>query len=188
MIKEWLFNLPAAMLYDRFNNFDYGRVYPDEAQQLTGTELVQAIDGCISAAGHELDVVIQRRLMRAAAHGASLLSKTDETFSIWSYSNMCCLLRVLNSMRTREVGMPMTYMQFLSSGNESLVERLLAAHHHLLAIRITDMLGLGKQHALHAWALAKMATMTDIPDSAMVELIHEKNARMSGHIICFGGT
>jgi len=35
-------------------------------------------------------------------------------------------------------------------------------------------LGLGKQHALHAWALAKMATMTDIPDSAMVELIHEK--------------
>lgn len=56
MIKEWLFNLPAAMLYDRFNNFGYGRVYPDETQQLTGTGLVQAIDGCISAAGHELDV------------------------------------------------------------------------------------------------------------------------------------
>lgn len=51
----------------------------------------------------------------------------------------CVLLRILNSVRNPEVGIPLTYAQFCQIGLQALLERLFITHHHRLAAELAMM-------------------------------------------------
>ena len=54
------------------------------------------------------------------------------------------VLRVLNAVRHYETGVPLTLQQFRLLTAPVLIARLVNANRHLLALKVSDWLGLGK--------------------------------------------
>ncbi len=94
-------------------------------------------------------------------------------------------LKVLNAVRFHEVGISVSYQQWVSwrrptaiekltmetgrytaSSPERLILRLLARNYHLLALRICRHLQLRVDPVLRHWACAKIVAATDDPGSA----------------------
>ncbi|RZC65179.1 hypothetical protein C5167_008873 [Papaver somniferum] len=55
---------------------------------------------------------------------------------------MCKTLRVLNAVRNYEIGVPLSIQQYKLLTAPVLIGRLINAHQHLLALRISDYIGL----------------------------------------------
>lgn len=55
---------------------------------------------------------------------------------------MCQSLRILNALRSPDVGVPLTLGQLEGLTPVVLVDRLINAKRHLLALRIAEMLGM----------------------------------------------
>lgn len=66
-------------------------------------------------------------------------------------------LKVLNAVRYYEIGLPLTYAQFVYTSPEHLIGRLTARSLHLLALRMSTYLSLPPDPVLKHWACAKIA-------------------------------
>jgi hypothetical protein len=101
-------------------------------------ELVEAVDGCIEAAGHEFSPALQRRLLEVrratrAAHAARRLVRSPcvntvvrvgcwqaaefgkgfaEGFRAERLVEMCKALHVINNVRQPDIGMPLSFLQY----------------------------------------------------------------------------
>jgi len=101
-------------------------------------ELVEAVDGCIEAAGHEFSPALQRRLLEVrratrAAHAARPLvcspcGNTVVRVGCWQAAEfgkgfaegfraerlveMCKALHVINNVRQPDIGMPLSFLQY----------------------------------------------------------------------------
>ena len=86
---------------------------------------------------HQTAAAAGRRLQLSCAH----LLPTTQCLGLV----LCCCrsLRVLNALRSSEVGLPLTHTQVEALTMPVLVSRLVNARRHLLALRIAEMLGLG---------------------------------------------
>ncbi|KAI3908198.1 hypothetical protein MKW98_029499 [Papaver atlanticum] len=120
---------PAALLYDALNLFDRRSAKADDYLRSVRSELPEAVEACIDAAGHEFDVSRQQTLLRAASYGKSFCSHVDR------FREMCTILRVLNAVRNYEIGIPLTIQQYKLQTVPVLIGRLINAHQHLLALR-----------------------------------------------------
>ncbi|CAG8837592.1 30189_t:CDS:2, partial [Racocetra persica] len=80
---------PAAMLFDALEHFDKRSPKADENIRIIHTELANAVDACIEAAGHEFNQVRQRSLLKAAAFGKTFL----ESYNSDRFVEMCQILR-----------------------------------------------------------------------------------------------
>ena len=95
-------------------------------------------------------------------------------------------LKVLNAVRFFDVGIPLTYAQFLYTSPEHLVDRLTSRAMHLLALRISDYLGLPPDQVLKHWACAKIAhakasaTETEVNDDELCRAITAKFKSIGG--------
>ena len=57
---------PAAILYDALDHFDRKSPKADESIRSIRAELSGAVDTCVEAAGREVEVIWQRRLLRVS--------------------------------------------------------------------------------------------------------------------------
>lgn len=108
-------------------------------------------------------------------------------------------LKVLNAVRFYEIGIPLTYDQYVVSPPwspllrilryqyafpSSLVERLTARNMHLLALRISAFLGMKPDAVLKHWASAKIlkskSTSTSDGDEEVCALIVDKFKQLGG--------
>jgi hypothetical protein len=165
---------PPALLFDALEAFESEDAKADEnIRSIREKEsLDQAIEACIDAAAHEFDTFTQRKLLRAAAFGKLYL---DE-YSPDAYVDMCRTLRVLNQVRDPEVGMPLSYTQFMKLSPEVLIDRLTNVHHHHLASRICQYLRIPQDKVLVHWACTKIRSIgaEDLTDEALAAAIHSK--------------
>ncbi|KAG0558247.1 hypothetical protein KC19_10G014100 [Ceratodon purpureus] len=161
---------PAAMLFDALEQFDKRSAKADENIRLISDKLPDAVGDCIDAAGHEFDISLQRTLLRAAAYGRAFCRKFDRD----QFQDMCRTLRVLNAVRQFEIGIPLSIQQFKDLTAPVLIARLVNAHRHLLALRISEYLDLSKEVVLVHWACTKIIASSDVPDSVLLELLLEK--------------
>lgn len=65
-------------------------------------------------------------------------------------------LKVLNAARFYDIGIPVTYAQYSYTTPQHLISRLTARNLHLLALRVSDYLGLSPELVLKHWAVAKI--------------------------------
>ncbi|GAA99834.1 uncharacterized protein L969DRAFT_84183 [Mixia osmundae IAM 14324] len=144
---------PSAILVDASEQFERKSPRSDEIIRSIRSDLTSAVDTCIDAAGRELDVYWQRKLLRAASYGKTYLDLYDSS----DFVDMAQHLRVLNAVRYYEIGIPITYEQFKRSDPAHLVARLTARSHHLLAMRIATFLSLSTAPVLQHWASSKVA-------------------------------
>ncbi|WVR04982.1 hypothetical protein IAU60_001994 [Kwoniella sp. DSM 27419] len=144
---------PAAILYDALDHFERKSPKADESIRSIRPDLANAVDTCIEAAGREIDVTWQRKLLKAAQFGRAFM----DLYNPSDFVGMAQTLKVLNAVRYYEVGIPITYDEFMASSPATLVSSLLARNLHLLALRISQHLGLRPDPVLSHWAAAKIA-------------------------------
>ncbi|CAL5336393.1 unnamed protein product [Camellia sinensis] len=186
--------LPAALLYDALDHFDRRSAKADENLRLIHSSLPEAVEACIDAAGHEFDVSRQRTLLRAASYGQAFsrtspstigLSETcqcdtcvdhllDIHFQRDRFQEMCKTLRVLNAVRNYDIGIPLSIQQYKLLTPSVLVGRLINAHQHVVALRISEYLGMNQEVVIMHWACAKITASLAIPDVTLLEILLDK--------------
>lgn len=146
---------PAALLFDASDSFTRrSPAKADEVIHAIRADLPRAVDTCIDAASQEWEVTWQRRLLKAAALGKSFL---DGSYDSSTFVDVSRTLRVVNNVRSYEVGLPISYEEYQSGGSAALVSRLTRRNHHLLSLRIAEHLRLRPDPILQHWACAKIA-------------------------------
>ncbi|KAI8526642.1 hypothetical protein RHMOL_Rhmol12G0011700 [Rhododendron molle] len=175
--------LPAALLYDALDHFDRRSAKADENLRLIRSSLPEAVEACIDAAGHEFDVSRQRTLLRAASYGQAF-SRMQENykgtvgfgshFQRDRFQEMSKTLRVLNAVRNHDIGIPLSIQQYKLLTPSVLVGRLINAHQHVLALRISEYLGMNQEVVIMHWACAKITASLAIPDASLLEILLDK--------------
>ncbi|KAK4048038.1 Vacuolar protein sorting-associated protein 16 [Microbotryomycetes sp. JL201] len=146
---------PAAILFEASELFDAKSPRADEYVRSIKRDLVSAVDTCIDAAGKEFDVFWQKRLLKAATFGKTFIDVYNPT----AFVEMTQTLRVLNAVRSFDVGIPVTYEEFKSRAASYLIDRLTARSKHLLALRISTYLRLSTAPVLKHWARTRIAAL-----------------------------
>ncbi|KAM7260084.1 hypothetical protein ACFE04_015825 [Oxalis oulophora] len=80
----------------------------DENLRLIRASLPEAVEACIDAASHEYDLSRQRTLLRAASYGQAFCSNFDRD----RIQDTSKTLRVLNSVRDPDIGIPLSVQQY----------------------------------------------------------------------------
>ncbi|ORX39657.1 Vps16, C-terminal region-domain-containing protein [Kockovaella imperatae] len=144
---------PAAILFDALDHFERKSPKADESIRAIRPELASAVDTCIEAAGRETEPHWQKKLLRAAQFGRAFM----DLYNPSDFVTMGQTLKVLNAVRYFEIGIPITYEQYLASSATSLITHLISRNLHLLALRISQHLGLRPDMVLKHWATAKIS-------------------------------
>ncbi|KAJ6245541.1 vacuolar protein sorting vps16 [Anaeramoeba flamelloides] len=166
---------PAAFLYDASEAFLNVTSKGDETIRmiLKNRELTLAVDNCLEAAGHSFSLEIQLKLMRAASLGKTYLDGYyHDDFGIMAKD-----LRVLNQVKTFDIGMCITYTQYKKMGVGLLIERLVNRRFHYIALKICECLAESKDRVLVRWACDKVKSSgsdEDILNSIVSKLGKEK--------------
>lgn len=79
----------------------------DENIRAIRPDLAEAVDIAIDAAGNETEPYWQKRLLKTAMFGRAFLDLYNPTDLV----HMAQTLKVLNAVRSYEVGIPLTYQQ-----------------------------------------------------------------------------
>ncbi|KAL0240233.1 hypothetical protein I308_106782 [Cryptococcus tetragattii IND107] len=143
---------PASILYDAFDHFERKSPKADESIRSIRPELADAVDTCIQAAGREIEVIWQRKLLKAAQFGQAFM----DLYNPSEFVEMAQTLKVLNAVRYFEVGIPITYDQYITSSPSYLISHLISRNLHLLALRISQHLSLRPDPVLKHWAIARI--------------------------------
>ncbi|GBF95901.1 hypothetical protein Rsub_08492 [Raphidocelis subcapitata] len=156
---------PAAALWDARDLWDAASARADRLLRELGTAGIgEAVRACIEAAGLDLSPPRQRALLRAAAFGRPF---AGPNFPPLALRGAARVLRVLNAVRDPAVGVPLTAAQLEALTLPVLVSRLVSLRHHLLAYRIAEMLGEGRETVAAHWACAKISASPSVPDAAL---------------------
>lgn len=146
-------NDPAALLFEAAEQFSAKSSRADEGIRAIRSNLPDAVDCCLRAAAYEWDLTWQRRLLKAASFGKSFVELYDPT----SFVDMARTLRVLNAARNYQIGIPISYEQYVAAGPTALLSRLTAQNHHFLSLKIARFLHIRPDPILKHWARAKIA-------------------------------
>ncbi|KAB5570107.1 Vps16, N-terminal region-domain-containing protein [Coniochaeta sp. 2T2.1] len=166
---------PASVLLDAVDQLEAQSPKADDDIQLIRPQLPEAVDACVNAAGQEFSVHWQKQLLKAASFGKSVL----DIYNSDDFVDMCETLRVLNAVRFFEVGLPLSYEQYLRLTPEGLIARLLSRHEYLLALRIAGYLRLPTDKIYVHWASAKVRLGAE-DDDTICRLVVDKLAGKPG--------
>ncbi|KAL9081601.1 MAG: hypothetical protein Q9159_007217 [Coniocarpon cinnabarinum] len=154
-VSEDTFNIgstaPPAVLLDAIEQFEQRSPKADDNIQLLRPSLVEAVDACIAAAGHEFNTHWQKQLLKAASFGKNVLEGYDSD----EFVSMSESIRVLNAVRSHEVGLPLSYDQYFRLGSERLLRRLISRDDYVLALKISEYLRLPRDRLYIHWASKK---------------------------------
>ena len=138
--------------------------------------LEDAIQNCINAAPHEFDPKYQIELLRAALFGRYF----DDYANASPYVKMCQTIRVLNAIRTPQIGLPFTYNEYEALTPSIIINRLINRRHYALAIEICKYLNMNEEvKVLSHWALYKVS-QTDIEEDRIAQMIKSKLGETPG--------
>jgi hypothetical protein len=172
-VTEEIFRLgsssPASVLLDSVEQLEKKSPKADENIQRIRSSLPGAVDACIKAAGQEFDAYWQKRLLKAASFGKSVL----ELYNSDEFVEMTEKLRVLTAARDYQIGLPISYEQYLRLTPEGLIERLISRHQYLLAIRVSEYLQIPADRIYVHWASQKVRVST-VDDEAVCRLIVQR--------------
>ncbi|QCD94248.1 Vacuolar protein sorting-associated protein 16 [Vigna unguiculata] len=107
----------------------------------------------------------------------------DINFQRDRIQEMCKILRVLNAVRSPEIGIPLSIQQYKLLTPSVLIGRLITAHQHLLALKISEYLGMNQELVIKHWACSKITASLAIPDAALLELLLDKMMEDAVHFL-----
>lgn len=167
---------PASVLLDALDLFGQKSSKADENLQLIRGQLGEAVDTCIRAAGQEYDIPRQKELLKAASFGKSIV----DLYNSDDFVDMCDTLRVLNAVRFYQIGMPISYDQYVQITPEKLISRLVNRHQYMLALRLAEHLLVPTDRIYAHWALQKVKTSADDDHTICMTVVHRFEGRRGG--------
>mmetsp|Transcript_12464 Transcript_12464/g.35002 ORF Transcript_12464/g.35002 Transcript_12464/m.35002 type:complete len:872 (-) Transcript_12464:151-2766(-) len=167
---------PGAALFDARTLFEQHNAKSDEYLRRINS-LSEAITCCCDAAAAEINTSRQKLLLKAACYGKAFCPEFPRN----AIFDVARKLRVLNCLWLPENGLPLTMAQLAVLSMPVLVARLTAARRHLLALRISNMMGLPEEPVLTHWACAKIAAANQRTDAELADQLLEK-LRQCPHI------
>lgn len=166
-------NRPGSVLLDAIKQLERKSPKADDNIQLIRPKLDEAVDVCVRAAGNEYSVHWQKQLLRAASFGKSVL----DLYNSDDFVDMTEVLRVLNAVRFYEIGLPLSYEQYIRLTNERLVQRLVNRQEYLLALKISEFLHLPVDKIYVHWARQKVRSSNTDEDSICEEIVRKLNGK-----------
>jgi vacuolar protein sorting-associated protein 16 len=164
---------PASVLLDAIDQLEKKSPKADDNIQLIRASLDEAVDVCVRAAGHEYSIHWQKQLLKAASFGKSVL----DLYNSDDFVDMTEALRVLNAVRFFEIGLPLSYDQYIRLTPERLVQRLVNRQEYLLALKISEFLHLPKDKIYVHWARQKVRSSNVDDDSLCDEIVRKLNGK-----------
>ena len=164
----------SSILVDATHQLENQSPKADDSLKLIRPVLDEAIDVCTKAAGHEYRIPLQKQLLKAAAFGKSVL----DLYNSDDFVDMCELLRVLNAVRFYDIGLPISYDQFIRLTPERLVKRLINRSEYLLALRISDYLRLPTERIYVHWASQKVRLSSDNDEETCRIIVEKLNGKV----------
>lgn len=134
--------------------------------------LATAISGCLDAALDEFSPIWQKKILKAASFGKIY----EKDFDADEYLKVVNTVKVLNQIRSPEIGIFLTHSTLLSLGWLSVIEMLLRRSQHLLALTIVDLLKLEDCRSLiyvH-WCCCKIKKEMKLSDVELFKIIATK--------------
>lgn len=161
---------PSSFLFESHRKFVERSHQSNEYLCLIMDKIDIAVEECIKAASFEFDTETQKSLISAAHFGKGFINghNPDE------YIQTCKILRVLNAIRTEEIGIPLTFNQFLHLTPAVLIDRLVFRKHYSLALQVSKHLSLSESRIMEHWAYHKI--MYEKNDNEIIKKISEKFA------------
>ncbi len=162
---------PAAALHNAAECSFKDLKSTERLLELIGDNMSEAVQGCTLAACHASSFKQQSALLQAALLGLSHLKSNRRCR--WILHHACLMIRVLNSIRKPNVGIPLTYVQHCHFGLRILVARLVYRKNHLLASRICK-LSKGLHHVTELWASSIISIANETSDDKLMDAISAK--------------
>ncbi|KAK3113378.1 Vacuolar protein sorting-associated protein 16 [Teratosphaeriaceae sp. CCFEE 6253] len=164
---------PASVLLDAQDQLEKKSPKADDDIQLIKANLDEAVDLCIRAAGQEYSIHWQKQLLKAASFGKSVL----DLYNSDDFVDMTEALRVLNAVRFYEIGLPLTYEQYIRLTPERLVQRLVNRQEYLLALKISEYLHLPVDRIYVHWARQKVRSSSTDEEGTCDEIVRKLNGK-----------
>ena len=118
-------------------------------------ELCELTLQCIEAAVSEYDTSQQLRLLRVADLGRGYMPG----LLCQDFVDAIAIIRILNNLRSPEVGIMMTYNQYKALSPAKVVMRLARRHQFSLALAFSSELSIRPDDILNYWAVQKVKVM-----------------------------
>ncbi|KAJ2742026.1 Vacuolar protein [Coemansia sp. BCRC 34301] len=164
----------AALLYDALDGLRAHSARADETVRTIGDAMPLAVDTCIGAAGSEPATELQQALLRAASLGKSFLPVYGSGDKL---VDTCRSLRIVNSLGSYQVGIPVTLLQFQSLPFEAWTMRLLNRNMHSLAASVCRYMEQGADAVYVHWASAKIRA-SSLDDDTLYRTLRDRLATL----------
>jgi len=165
------------MLFDALDLYDKQDAKADDNIRAIQQALPEAVDTCIEAACHEMDVTLQEQLLKAAAYGKCFLAEHELRPRAARVVSALATLRALNALREYTVGVPLTYAQLQKLTPARLVQRLARRQQHYLALQLCTVLKLGREEIegvqVH-WASERVLRGDNLNDQQLLSVIQAR--------------
>uniref|UniRef100_A0A1I7VGH0 Vacuolar protein sorting-associated protein 16 homolog n=1 Tax=Loa loa TaxID=7209 RepID=A0A1I7VGH0_LOALO len=147
---------PGAILYEASEKLIEGTYGVYEYINMIEDQMEKAIQQCLFAAAHQFDTILQKKMLRAASLGKSLLRRQDAS----QFVDMCRVMRVLNFLRKPYIGMALSFAQLEELKMSALIDRLTDLGQWPSALSISRYMKVPCKNGVHRilahWALKKI--------------------------------
>ncbi|CAX44688.1 unnamed protein product [Candida dubliniensis CD36] len=167
---------PSSILADCVDKFSANASKADSNISLLRADntLLKAMEDCLQVALEEFSPDWQRRALKAVSFGKVYY---DDYFDSDKFVSVVDNIKVLNLIRSPELGLFLTYQQIENIGGwEEVIKMLLRRNHHDLSLDIIKKLNLGNAKPLvyiH-WCCYKIRKELDMSDIDLFKLITDK--------------
>lgn len=132
-----------------------------------------AMKGCLDAALEEFSPLWQKKILKAVSFGKIYDNNYHDAEE---YLKVLNTVKVLNQIRSPEVGIFLTYTEIMEVGWEGVIEMLLKRSQHLLALKVINLLDLQNCSSLvyvH-WCCSKIKKELNMSDIELFKIISKK--------------
>ncbi|VIO86876.1 Uncharacterized protein BM_BM18160 [Brugia malayi] len=147
---------PGAILYEASEKLIEGTYGVYEYINMIEDQMEKAVQQCLLAAAHQFDTISQKKMLRAASLGKSLLRRQDAS----QFVDICRVIRVLNFLRKPYIGMALSFAQSEELKMSAVVDRLTDLGQWPLALTISKYMKVPSKNGIYRvlahWALKKV--------------------------------
>uniref|UniRef100_A0A8R1Y1P4 Vacuolar protein sorting-associated protein 16 homolog n=2 Tax=Onchocerca TaxID=6281 RepID=A0A8R1Y1P4_ONCVO len=147
---------PGAILYEASEKLIKGTYGVYEYIHMIEDQMEKAVQQCLVAAAHQFDTTLQKKMLKAASLGKSLLRRQDAS----QFVEICRVMRVLNFLRKPYIGMALSFAQSEELKMSALTDRLTDLGQWPSAISISKYMKVPSKNGIYRilahWALEKI--------------------------------
>lgn len=142
--------------------------------------LTTAMNGCLQAALDEFSPTWQKKILKATSFGKIYESKY---FDSEKYLDVLDKVKVLNQIRSPEIGLFLTNSEIEEIGWNEIIEMLVTRSQYLLALKVIDLLKLHDSRKLvyiH-WCCSKIRKELNMSDLDLFKVVSKKLVSSKDH-------